>query len=342
MSILLPSDLPSGPREIRTAFLIGAPRCGTTFLAKLLARHPNVCVSKPKETYFFVRDAAEIEPAKWTRSFSTRHFGHLESAHSLLVEGTPLVLRDPDAIERLLNFDPQTRFVVALRNPIEMVHSYHARLVFLLDEDERDFERAWSLQEMRARGERIPRRCRDPRSLQYREMACLGTQLEKLIELAGRERIHVVVQDDVAADRPAAYHAMLRFLALPDDGRTRFPRKNSNREFRHAWAQPWITNPPRPIAAWLESRQRAGRKRPEWVRSLRRRLKRWNTRRATRTPLPTAFRRTLQAEFAPEIEKLEKLLQRDLSSWRSANDEMTREGRSEEASLRRRNDRPPR
>ena len=31
------------------AFLLGAPKCGTTWLAEVLMQHPEICVSDPKE-----------------------------------------------------------------------------------------------------------------------------------------------------------------------------------------------------------------------------------------------------------------------------------------------------
>ena len=125
MSVPTPSGPAGEPRSVRSAFLVGAPRCGTTFLAKLLARHPNVCFSKPKETHFFVRDALDVPPERWPETFLGRYFGALAPEHALLVEGSPLQLRDPATIRRLLRFDPETRFVVALRSPIDMIHSLH-------------------------------------------------------------------------------------------------------------------------------------------------------------------------------------------------------------------------
>ncbi len=75
-------------------------------------------------------------------------------------------------------------------------------------------------------------------------------------------------------------------------------------------------NPPRFVAAWLEARQRRGKQRPEWIRNLRRRLKRWNTQSAQREAMSAAMRARLAAELEPEIEKLEALLGRDFSGWR--------------------------
>ena len=102
MGITIESAAAGGPRSVRTCFLIGAPRCGTTFLAKALARHPSICFSKPKETHFFVRDYASIAPERWQAEFLRRYFAHLEPGHELIAEGSPLQLRDPEAIERLL------------------------------------------------------------------------------------------------------------------------------------------------------------------------------------------------------------------------------------------------
>jgi hypothetical protein len=326
VSIPLPCEPSGSPRAIRSAFLVGAPRCGTTFLAKVLARHPGVCFSKPKESHFFVRDAATIPPEQWHEEVLRRYFGALAPEHAILIEGSPLQLRDPDAIRRLLRFDPEARFVVALRSPIDMIHSLHARLVFLLDEDERDFERAWSLQSARARGERIPTRCRDRAALQYRVMAALGSQLSRLIDEVGRERVHVVVFDDLVANPPKTYLELLASLGLPDDGRRRFRPRNESRRYRSAWLQTWLTNPPSWIARWLEARQQDGKPRPEWVRALRRRIKRWNTLPSAPAPLSPTMLATLRRELADEVRLLESLLARDLSHW-LADDARTRSGR---------------
>lgn len=327
MSVPIPSGPAGGARPIRSAFIVGAPRCGTTFLAKLLARHPNVCFSKPKESHFFVRDWKKVDPELWHDEVLRRYFGQLAPEHDLMIEGSPLQLRDPEAVQRLLRFDPETRFIVALRSPIDMIHSFHARLVYLLDEDERDFERAWARQAERARGKRIPRRCRDAASLQYRAMASLGTQLSRLYEQVDRDQVHVVLFDDVLADSARVYLELLEFLHLPDDGRRRFARRNENREFRHALLQTWLMNPPRWVIAWLEARQRKGKPRPLWVRELRRRIKRWNTVGETRTPLRPDLSTLLAGELAGEVALLERLLGRDLRHW-LADDARTRSGRS--------------
>src|SRR5215468_1961668 len=227
---------PGRTRPLRSAFVVGAPRCGTTFLAKAMARHPQICFSKPKETYFFVREPAAARPDAM-REFLRRHFHALEDSHAVVAEGSPSTLYDPALALRILALDPDARFVVSVRNPVEVAPSFHARMLYTTDEDVPDFATSWSLQEARARGEHIPRRCREPRMLQYRDVCRLAAPVEAFLVALGRERCHVVVFDDLAADPRKVYVALLEFLGLADDGRTAFARKNENRDVARPWLQ---------------------------------------------------------------------------------------------------------
>ena len=56
------------------------------------------------------------------------------------------------------------------RNPLEMLHSFHAQLLYVAEESESDFETAWRLQEERSRGIGLPPRSRGAFLVQYREL----------------------------------------------------------------------------------------------------------------------------------------------------------------------------
>ena len=118
----------------------------------------------------------------------------------------------PEAIERIRRINPAARFIALVRNPLTMLPSYHLRMRFLLQEDEPDFAKAWALQPARARGERVPKHCLDARLLLYGEVARLGAQVERLFAVAGPERSHVIVFDDLVADPLGVYRRALEFL----------------------------------------------------------------------------------------------------------------------------------
>lgn len=220
-----------------TFFIVGAPRCGTTAISKGLAKHPQICFAKPKETYYFVRELGMADRRFSEEKFIERYFPHRTEAHTELGEGSVSAVYSEDAISRILDFDPDAKFIVTVRNPVDMVYSYHGRMVFLLDEDERDFKRAWRSQDERAAGRALPKRCRDPRLLQYSDVATLSPHIERLFESVGRERCAVVVFEDFIQDPVAVYRYLCDFLQVADDGRTKFKRRNDHRQFNSRFLQ---------------------------------------------------------------------------------------------------------
>jgi hypothetical protein len=314
--IVVPHGLPGAGRALRTAFIVGAPRCGTTFLSKALGRHPQVCFSKPKETHFFAALWPTLDSAAASREFLRRYFRQLAEQHTVIAEGSPSHLYVPEIGQFLSDFDPESRVIVAVRDPVELVYSLHANRLYTCDEDVADFTRAWELQDSRAAGRDLPARCREPLTLQYREIGKVATRIERLFETVGRDRCHVVLLDDLRADPLKSYRNLLEFLGLEYDGRTEFKGRNENREFESRWVQQLVMNPPWPLSALALNWALRGWRRPKLVRRIRRRLRTRNTRPIARPPLPDAIHETLRREFRAEVELLEDLLNRDLSSWR--------------------------
>jgi hypothetical protein len=321
-------------------FVVGAPRCGTTSLCAWLAGHPAICFSKPKEPHYF-SNLGGGAGGDLQRDYIERCFGHRGPQHLRAGEGSVSYLYSPEAIERILAIDPRARFIVLVRDPLDMLLSYHLRLLYLLEEDEADLATAWRLQPERARGEHMPEYCTEPRLLQYAEAASLGTWLERLRERAGPEQCLAVVYDDLAADPAKVYERVLRFLDLEPDGRTVFQRKQRSRGYRSRRLQALLFKPPPALARLAGVRtsaesaagtsgerrgaakpaggsgwvRRAGRSAGSAVKRLRKRLVRWNQVDVRPRPLPPELRQEICATLAPEVRKLERLLGRDLSHW---------------------------
>jgi len=314
------SDLPFFP----DFFLAGAPRCGTTSVSKVLARHPQICFSRPKEVNYFI-DATPEDLARVRQSYLERYFPHYDASQHLAVgEGSVSYLYYPDALRLILTIRPEARFIVVVRSPFDMLRSYHLRMLYLLEEDEEDFERAWDLQAARLRGEHLPRRCGDPRRLLYREVGSLGKHVERLVSLAGRAQCLVVLNDDLKVRPAEVYAGLLRFLKVSDqldflprrDGQIRFPRRLSSRGYRWRWLQRLLYKPPQRLfrtAARTEIRRGV---RPSAIKRLHKRLLRLNRVDIEPAPLTPQLRAKLWEAFASDIGKLEEILGRDLSHWR--------------------------
>jgi hypothetical protein len=307
-------------RPASSFFIVGAPRCGTTSLSKILGSHHEVCFSYPKETHFFARDNVRYSHNDLENTFVRAFFPDLAPHHRLLGEGSPSNLYSSDALRAINAFDPTAKIIVCVRNPIDMVYSLHARLVYTMDEDVRDFATAWSLQQQRSEGKSVPARCRDARLLLYGDIGKHAMHLERLFQLIATERCRVVMFDDLVRDTAAVYRDLCWFLGVADDNRHRFPAKKSNREFKNAFVQQILVNPPgllRPLMDRLMFSSNSAF-RTMWKHSRRPRkwLKRRNRQVAMRRPLSRELRDVLYAHFASDIDDLSVLLGRDLSHWR--------------------------
>jgi hypothetical protein len=302
-----------------TFFLVGAPRCGTTALSKYLSRHPQICFSKPKEPHFFTILLKLLGKADIERDYIQRFFFHKTDEHLVCGEGSVSYLYSDEALDTILQLNPDVQFIVNVRNPVEMIYSYHARLLKLVEEDQQDFRVAWDLQATRAQGNRLPKGCHDPNLFQYKEIASLGKYVERLFERVGRERVHVVVFDDFAADTLTEYKKVLNYLGVEYDGRTEFPRKGKHETVRFRFIQRLLKRPPKRVANFLltmqqqEKRKLKGKK--NWLMRLRKSLIVKNRVRAERVPLDDAMRQVLIKAFSDDVKKLGLLLNRDLSHW---------------------------
>jgi len=294
-------------------FILGAPKCGTTALSEYLRAHPRIFMSTPKEPHFFCEDFDYYyAPGRRSLDHYLRLFEAADERHLAAGEASVWYLYSRVAARRIAEFRPDARAIVMVRNPLEMVPSLHGQLLYEVDEDQPDVRRAWELQGPRARGERLPAGVRVPAFLQYGEAAMLGAQLRRVYESIPRERVLVLVFDDLRADARAVYLRALEFLGVPDDGRTDFPRVNPNTVHRAPAVARLTQRPPRAAMAAARAVKRlAGRERLGILDRVRAR----NRVEAERAPLDPRFLDALAAHFRDDVALLSELIGRDLSHW---------------------------
>lgn len=101
--------------------IIGAQKCGTSFLYHFLSRHPRVEPATVKEVHYF--DERFGEGLGWYRS----HFPRppADGSRSLTGEGSPYYIFHPHAPGRMARVIPGVKLIVLLRNPIERAYSHY-------------------------------------------------------------------------------------------------------------------------------------------------------------------------------------------------------------------------
>ena len=315
----------------RFACVVGAPRCGTTSLSAFLKHHPEVCFSSVKEPHFFSQyDLTGLAPDELRQRvddhYLSRYFAHRTGDGEMLAEASVSYLYAPERMEPILRLWPEAKFIIAVRDPLEMLPSLHQRLLYLGDETETDFARAWALSPERAQGRSIPRTCVDPRWLRYDQAGRLGTYVENFFRAVGRERCFVMVFDDLAANPAALHRQLLEFLELSPHETLDFGARRVSKSYRIGWLQRLLKRPPiatRALLAGEAYRVRVGkvekrRKENAVARAVlagRKKLLRWNKVPAKPIRLPDALAREICETLADDIAHLSTLIDRDLSHW---------------------------
>ena len=286
-------------------FILGAPKCGTTSLAAWLAEHPQIYLSPEKEPHFFNTDHKRF--LNLLESYE-QLFAGATRQHVAVGEASVWYLYSAEAVPNILAYNQRAKFIVMLRNPVDMAPSLHEELVFTGRENKADFAEAWRLQDARRQGHSLPRMVWEPKYVQYGELCKLGHQVARLFELVPREQVKLILLEDVARDPGAVYRSVLEFLEVPDDGRINFPVHNQAKTRRWPWLLPiaWaITSLKRTLGIdgglgiWTRVDGQNRIERP-------------------RAAVSLELRAELSAYFDSDIELLQRLIGRDLSHWRAS------------------------
>jgi hypothetical protein len=290
-----------------TFIIIGAGRCGTTTLHAWLGQHPDVLVSRPKETDFFDRAYAKGLDAYWHD-----HFSHW-SGQPAAGEATPAYLRLPYVARRIHRDLPDVRLIASLRNPVERAYSSwwldHARGF-----DDRPFEVA-VLDELKAPptllagpdaerihlASRLGRRHGRPDISAYLYTGLYAEHLRVYLDLFPRDRINILLLEDVMADPASTIARIWSFLGVdPEAGRLdAIPRNVA----RGALTARLYRTPVLRSLAWRVFRGPGAR------------IERALDRLRARPHMSAATRQLLVDHFRDHNRSLERILGRDLSHW---------------------------
>lgn len=218
-------------RTLPDVLVVGAQRCGTSSLYKLLGRHPRVIPSLRKEVEYF--STRYPEGVNWYRthfplSLRLEVSQDLRGRVPLTFEATPDYLLDPRAAERAAELLPEARIVALVRDPIDRAFSQylHNRR---LDHEPLAFEAALDAEPERLEGE-VERMLDDPaypgrrfRRYSYVTRGLYADQIETWREWFDWDRFLVIRSEDFFADPGKVYRQCVTFLGLPPWMPRRFP-----------------------------------------------------------------------------------------------------------------------
>jgi hypothetical protein len=299
-------------------FHVGVFKGGSTALYEGLRRHPQIFMPFHKEPLYFgddlTRRYGRMSLDDYLRLFRDAEPGQRSG------EASTWYLYSTTAAREIKEFSPDAQITVMLRNPVDVMYAQHNQLIFNAMEPLTDFAEALDAEEDRRAGRRLPPWPINVENLFYRHSVRFAEQLERYFEVFGRDRVHVMLHDDLVRDGAGVIRGYLEFLGVDATLAAAPPTANENRKVKSARLQRLIFMPRvlMPVAPML--------RRFPLVRAVRTRLLKMNSEAKPRAPMDPALRRQLLDEFRPEIERLSRLIDRDLlSAWVEATPERNAE-----------------
>ncbi|MGB5934924.1 MAG: sulfotransferase [Ornithinimicrobium sp.] len=294
-------------------FIIGAPKAGTTTLASWLSSHAEIFWSIPKEPYHF---AADFPGQRDHYGFSSREdylflYDQAAARHARYRgDGSTTYLYSDRAVPAILDMDPSARFIVSVRNPVDLLPSYHRTQVVVLNEDRVDFAEAWhgSLEGRPPGVQPLDRVLVD-----YSRIGKQGAAIQQLLTRVSRNQVHFIVFDDIVSAPREVWLRLCADLDLDGDSVAQFSATNaSNKRPRYPLIRRLTHRPPRFAARPLAHVR-------QWSRTTSipgvRRLKGSLWAAAPAPAISDQLSRELAEYFSADVSLLSNLLGRDLSRW---------------------------
>lgn len=283
-------------------FIVGAPKCGTTSLRYFLSQHPQIWFDIDLEPNFFANDVYGFEDMTNEKNYISLF--KKATNQKYVGDKSPLHLYSIEAATRIKKFSPDAKIIIIIRNPAEMIYSWHNHLFLDGIEKEENFEKALADQKNRKNKDNILRTDLYLESVKYSE------QIARYFETFGRKNVKVILFDDLKKDSKKVYYEILEFLNLKKNKIDYSVQNESKYSYRSQLILKIISklkNSPllvRKIIKFLLPYQLRN-----FIRSLNmKEIKKLK-------PINENTRKQLVKKLSPEIKRTEKLIHRNLSAW---------------------------
>jgi Sulfotransferase domain len=173
--------------------VIGAQKCGTTSLHYYLGRHPEISMSGTKELDFFVSWGS------WTKGLDW-YAAQFDATARVRGESSPSYTdypRNEGVAERMHSVLPEAKLVYLVRDPVERIVSH-----YLHDYSAGHLEQP------------IEDVLGGPEGARYTTRSRYFLQLEQYLRYFPLERILVVAQEELLADRAPTLRRVFEFLGV--------------------------------------------------------------------------------------------------------------------------------
>ena len=281
-------------------FIVGAPKAGTTSLFYYLNKNKGICMSSIKEPNFFSSQDLKIQKIYYDSLIldNLKEYERIftpKNKQQIIGEASVSYLFYHNVANRIFDYNPRSKIIIILRDPVERAFSHYSM-------DLRLGHVKQSLDELFDLG------LNNKDNLFFQQYILLGQyyeQVNRYIKVFGRENICVKFYDELKLDASSFYSDILKFLHQENDHNIDFnqpfnkSKLPSNKFIKWLYSWPIIRKIsliflPLSVIEFINIKF----------------FKENNN------IITNDLKSKLHSFFLEDIEKLEKLLSKDLKSWK--------------------------
>ena len=281
-------------------FIVGAPKAGTTSLFYYLNKNKGICMSSIKEPNFFSSQDLKIQKIYYDSLIldNLKEYERIftpKNKQQIIGEASVSYLFYPNVANRIFDYNARSKIIIILRDPVERAFSHYSM-------DLRLGHVKQSLDELFDLG------LNNKDNLFFQQYILLGQyyeQVNRYIKVFGRENICVKFYDELKLDASSFYSDILKFLHQENDHNIDFnqpfnkSKLPSNKFIKWLYSWPIIRKIsliflPLSVIEFINI----------------------NFFKENNNIITNDLKSKLHSFFLEDIEKLEKLLSKDLKSWK--------------------------
>ena len=284
---------------------VGFPKAGTTWLAKCLNEHPQVCMAAGKETQYFHSPINYQEyPGQPKYFFASNYKKGIDwlknkfkqrKSGQILGEYSPSYISDSCSPALIAEHNKKVKLIFMFRNPTDILYSHYFQ-IRQIKPFHGSFKKA--LKKYSA----------------FLKMYLPYTNTKKFLDIFPKEQIFFIVFDDLQEKSEEIFRKLCQFLGIDDSFKPKvlFKKVNTRFDIRYPWLRDFVFY--LKVLLNINSTIRKISKKINLFKNLNK-IALMNIKKSDYQPMKHDTRQFLVKYFHDENIKLGKLINRDLSGW---------------------------
>jgi hypothetical protein len=217
-------------------FIVGAAKSGTTAMHNFLRQHPQIYMPLKKEIHHFANDILKKNDF-WLNP--EPFFNIFKKAKKIQICGETSVfyMISENAASNIYKHNPNSKIIIMLRNPVEVMYSLHSQLVFNGEETLLNFNEVLELEEKRKNGDCLPQNTRITKKHIYYQVVNFAEQILRFKKIFPENQIKIIFYEDFKNNTLEIIRETYNFLEVNENFIPKLKLYNENKKIKNKFVR---------------------------------------------------------------------------------------------------------